>query len=187
LERGEAGNGERLYAAAIQKAESFGEPDLRLARSLTRLGLFYREVAPLLGRPLSGTEKAVPPGDPRLVPVLNGLGAVWLGQGQASAAELLIRRAMAIADKAFGPDDPSTAASMANLAAVYQGRACFAEAEPLYRNAFRIYEKDLGPPDPAVVSPLSGLGGLCREPERYREPEPIYRQALSIVAQATRP
>ena len=67
-ERGEAGNAERLYAAAIQKAESFGESDLRLARSLTALGLFYRdqgrsrEAAPLLGRALSVTEKAVPPG-----------------------------------------------------------------------------------------------------------------------------
>ena len=33
-ERGQLGTAEQLYAAAIKKAEGFGEADLRLARSL---------------------------------------------------------------------------------------------------------------------------------------------------------
>ena len=131
---GQVADAERLYAAAINKAESFGESDLRLARSLSALGVLYRELgryrdaSPLLGRALTVTENAVPPGDPRLVPALNNLGAVWLQQGQAPAAERLFRRSMALAERALGRDDPATAASMAGLAAVYQARAHYAEA-----------------------------------------------------------
>ena len=133
-EAGQVEDAERLYAAAIKKAEGFGESDLRLARSLSALGVFYREqgryrdASPLFGLALSVTEKAVPPGDPGPVPALNNLGAAWLQQGQASAAEPLFRRSMAIAEKSLGPDDPATAASMAGLAAVYQARARYAEA-----------------------------------------------------------
>jgi len=73
-EGGQVADAERLYAAAIKKAESFGESDLRLARSLSALGVFYREqgryrdASQLFGRALSATEKAVPPDDPSLVP-----------------------------------------------------------------------------------------------------------------------
>ena len=42
-EGGQITDAERLYATAIMKAESFGESDERLARSLTSLGLLYRE------------------------------------------------------------------------------------------------------------------------------------------------
>jgi tetratricopeptide (TPR) repeat protein len=96
---GQIADAERLYDAAIIKAESFGESDSRLAQSLTALGLFYCEqgcysaAAPLLGRALSVTEKAVPPGDPSLVPALINLGDAWLQQGLASAAEPVFRRA----------------------------------------------------------------------------------------------
>jgi len=153
-EGGQVEDAERLYAAAINKAECFGESDLRLARSLAALGVFYREqgryrdASPLFGRALALTEKALPPGDPGLVPALNDLGAAWLQQGLASPAEPLFRRSMAIAEQALGPDDPSTATSMAGLAAVYQAPARFAEAEQLYRGAIRIYEKTLGRADP---------------------------------------
>jgi tetratricopeptide (TPR) repeat protein len=96
---GQIADAERLYDAAIIKAESFGESDSRLAQSLTALGLFYCEqgcysaAAPLLGRALSVTEKAVPPGDPSLVPALINLVDGWLQQGLASAAEPVFRRA----------------------------------------------------------------------------------------------
>ena len=53
---GQTADAERLFAAAVTKAEGFGESDLRLAQSLTAFGLFYREqgrygmAAPLLGK-----------------------------------------------------------------------------------------------------------------------------------------
>ena len=43
-EAGQIEDAERLYSAAIKKAESFGESDVRLARSLTALGVLYREL-----------------------------------------------------------------------------------------------------------------------------------------------
>ena len=66
-DRGQVADAERLYLDAVKQAEGFGESDLRLARSLSELGLFYREqgrsreAAPILHRALSVTEKAVPP------------------------------------------------------------------------------------------------------------------------------
>src|SRR5215813_9249205 len=74
-DRGQAAEAERLYLRAVKQAESFGAADLRLARSLTALGLFYREqgrlreAAPVLHRALSVTEQSVPADDARLVKI----------------------------------------------------------------------------------------------------------------------
>jgi hypothetical protein len=98
--RGQVADAERRYLDAVKQAEVFGDSDLRFARSLSELGLFYREqgrtreAAPILHRALSVTEKAVPPDDPRLVAPLNNAGAAWLQQGLAADAEPVFRRAL---------------------------------------------------------------------------------------------
>src|SRR5215831_14925816 len=117
-DRGQVADAERLYLGAVTQAEAFSDADPRLARSLTALGLFYREqgrpreAAPILHRALSVTEKAVPPDDPRLIANLNNVGVAWLQQGLVSDAEPVFRRALAIAEKKLPPDDLATAASI---------------------------------------------------------------------------
>lgn len=194
-EGGQVEDAERLYAAAIKNAESFGESDLRLARGLTALGVFYREqgryrgASPLFGRALSVTEKAVPPGDPGLVPALNDLGAVWLQQGQAVAAEPLFRRSMAIAEKALvvleksvGPEHQRVGITLNNLAEVNRAQGRWEDAARLYPQAIAIVEKNLGPDHPTLAGLLENYAVVLRRARRDAEALEIDERARDIRA-----
>jgi hypothetical protein len=101
------------------------------------------------------TEKAVPPGDPRLVPALNNLGAVWLQQGQAPAVEPLFRRSMAIVEQALGPDHVQTVLPLGGLAVLYSAEGRYRDAEPLYHRTLAIQERATGPDHPALAGTLT--------------------------------
>src|SRR5439155_696135 len=76
-EGGRLGDAEQLYAAAIAKTQGFDEKDRRIEQSLTALGDLhgaqgrYADAARFYDRALTALEKALPAGDPGLVPGLN--------------------------------------------------------------------------------------------------------------------
>ncbi|HWN56116.1 MAG TPA: tetratricopeptide repeat protein, partial [Methylomirabilota bacterium] len=82
-EGGRLGDAEQLYAVAIAKTQGFDEKDLRIEQSLTALGELYgaqgryADAARFYDRALTALEKALPAGDPGLVPGLNRLGVMW--------------------------------------------------------------------------------------------------------------
>jgi len=124
-EGGRLGDAEQLYAAAIAKTQGFDEKDRRIEQSLTALGDLhgaqgrYADAARFYDRALTALEKALPAGDPGLVPGLNRLGTMWRLQGRAPDAEPLHRQALASAEKTIGADEPADAACMTTLETIF--------------------------------------------------------------------
>lgn len=80
------------------------------------------------------------PGD---AAVMNNLGVSLYRARDYSAAEPLLRGALAIRKEALGSEHPDVAGSLNNLAALLRAKRDYAEAEALYRRALAIREKVL--------------------------------------------
>ena len=93
---------------------------------------------------------------------LNNLGALQYAKGNATKAEQLYRRALAIKEKVLGRDHPDVAMTLNNLAVLYKSQGRFTEAEPLYRRSLSIFQKVLGPSHPKVVTCLKNYAALLR-------------------------
>jgi class 3 adenylate cyclase/tetratricopeptide (TPR) repeat protein len=111
---------------------------------------------------------------------------VWR-RGAYSAAELLLKRALAIHEKTLGPDHPDVARSINSLAGVYYVQGHYEEAERLYRRALEVREKTLGPDHPDVSESLNDLGLLYRNQGRYDEAQSLLARALAICERALGP
>src|SRR5580700_6470668 len=111
---------------------------------------------------------------------------VWR-RGAYSAAELLLKRALAIHEKTLGPDHPDVARSINSLAGVYYVQGHYEEAERLYRRALEVREKTLGPDHPDVSESLNDLGLLYRNQGRYDEAQSPLARALAICERALGP
>ena len=107
--------------------------------------------------------------------LLNRAGGYFYGQAAFTAAEPLLRRALAIRQRALGPEHPLTAASLNNLALLLRNQGDLAAARPLFERALAITEKALGPEHPHTavglhnLALLLGAQGLKLTPTRARQ------------------
>ncbi len=104
-----------------------------------------------------------------------------------SAAELFLRRALAIQEKSLGPDHPDVASSLNKLAMLLSIKSDYEGAEPLYRRALVIREKALGPDHPTVAGSLNNLANLLYRKADYEGAEPLFHRALAIQGKALGP
>ena len=115
-QQGQYARAQKQFAAALERAEKFGEQDPRLGISLLGLGNVYTEqgnysqAEPLYRRALAILEKALGPEHPNVAASLNNLAELFRDQGKYVEAEPLYRRALAIWEKALGPEHPDVAA-----------------------------------------------------------------------------
>ena len=120
---------------------------------------------------------------------LNNLASLLTAKGDYAAAELLLRRAMAIDEKAWGPDHPQLAIHLNNLASLFVAKGDYAATEPLFRRALAIDEKALGPDHRTTQQVRKNLDDLLRLPKplrRKRKTEPFRPTAADrAVAEAT--
>jgi CHAT domain-containing protein/tetratricopeptide (TPR) repeat protein len=117
---------------------------------------------------------------PPVASALNELAIFHFQQGNFTAAEPLLRRALAIREATLGGDHALTAQAAGNLAQVVQGRGMYADAEPLLERSLAIYEKARGAEHPDVARALNNLAGLYRLVGDYRRAEPLYQRALAM-------
>jgi hypothetical protein len=133
----------------VRAAEAFGLKDVRVAVTLTRVGLAYA----VLGR-FSESERAYvralsvleeSPGDRLLLAqVLEGRALVQLHSGGYARAKGLMERAVAIGSEVHGSDHPDVAGMLANLASAQMMLRKDSEAQALFERALAIVEA--GPP-----------------------------------------
>ena len=122
--------------------------------------------------------------DSRLGRVANQL-AVFLNTAACfSAAEPLMRRALAIWEQSLGEEHPNVASALNNLAGLLRATNRLAEAEPLYRRALAIDEQSYGAEHPEVATTLNNLALLLQDTNRLAEAEPLMRRALAIDEQS---
>lgn len=115
---------------------------------------------------------------PETAKALTNLARVALVQGEADAAEVLLRRALAIQEAALGPEHADTAKSVAVLGGCFVGRGELVPAEQFFRRALAIREKALGPEHPLTVDTLDHLTSVVTELGRLDEAEPLSRRVL---------
>jgi tetratricopeptide (TPR) repeat protein len=88
---------------------------------------------------------------------LNELGVFHYERAEHTAAEPLMRRALAIDEQSYGPKHPHVASDLNNLAQLLQDTNRLAEAEPLNRRALAINEQSSGAEHPDVAIELNNL------------------------------
>ena len=93
------------------------------------------------GRAVKAEETASGKDNPRVAAQLSNLALALRRQGDAKAAEPLLRRALSIQERAFGRNHYQTATTLNNLGSVLQGLRQFTEAESLEREALSIFEQ----------------------------------------------
>ncbi|MGH2668520.1 MAG: tetratricopeptide repeat protein, partial [bacterium] len=119
--------------------------------------------------------------------LLTQFGSFLHARAELSAAEPLLRRALAIDEQNYGPDDPTVAIDLNNLAQLLQDTNRLEEAEPLLRRALAIVEKTLGPEHPELAAALNNLALLLKATHRLEYAEPLLRRALEIDEQSYGP
>ena len=114
---------------------------------------------------------------------LNDLANLLLDTNRLPAAELLLRRALAIDEQAGGADDVTVAVRLTNLVAVFRDTGRFAEADSLIRRALAIDEQAYGGGHPRVAIDLNNLALLVQATNNKSVTEFLQRRALSIDEQ----
>ena len=166
---------ERLFNAAVLKAEAFQQPDTRLALSLTQLAKLYHaqgrygNAEPLYLRALGIYELTRGPEHPDVAATLNNLGVLYRMHGQFSEAKPMLERALAIKRKTMGSQHPDVALALSNLGTLYYAQGLYDDAEPLYREALAIREQALGPDHVEVAKSLKEYALLLIKTGRQRE------------------
>jgi tetratricopeptide (TPR) repeat protein len=112
--------------------------------------------------------------------LMNDVALLLKAKAQHSAAEPLVRRALAIDEASYGKEHPYVARDLNNLAGLLKATNRMAEAEPLMRRALAIGEASYGKEHPDVATHLSELASLLQDTNRMAEAEPLMRRALAI-------
>ena len=107
-----------------------------------------------------------------------GQGPAFAQRGSYLAAELFLKRAIAVDGKVRGPDHPGLAATLDKLATLYQATGRHGAAEPLLKRAVAIDEKALGPEHPDLAGRLNNLAVLYWATGRPAAAEPLFVRAL---------
>jgi tetratricopeptide (TPR) repeat protein len=150
FQTGNRGEAESLLSQAVGLAESFGERDPRLAKSLGELAELQRQggelasAEKLLIRAIEIFEKLGDHHHPDLAPNLNNLAGLYYTQGNGVRAEGLYRRALDIWKSVIPADDKRLAPIYYNLGTLRKAGGAFEDAEKFYQRALDIAEKHWG-------------------------------------------
>lgn len=188
--QGRTAEAEKLYLAAVEKAEAFGPSDSRLATSLESLGTFYfgrdrhAEAESVLQRAYQVGEKSEGLAPFLLQRIRRNLAAALQAEGKDREAEKLYLDVVEEAKKS-GKEDLRLADSLEELGRFYEGRREFDDAEPLFKKALAIKRTILLPPDDLYLSePLGRLTSLYQNAGKPSQAEPYLLQKLDIEEKA---
>lgn len=188
------GQAERLFRQALKEAESFGDHDLRLATSLTNLGVVLKAHAqevkaqPLFERAVVIQQNVLGPNSFEVISSIAKLCQFYTTRNQWDKAEPLTARVMTYAQKnvndLMAPSSDVRHQNYLELAVLLDGLAhsfgSRPQAEPMYRMALQIREKMLGNSHMAIASSAENLARLCMVQNKYAEAEQLYRRAFDI-------
>jgi tetratricopeptide (TPR) repeat protein len=177
---------EKLYVAAVNKAEAFGQSDSRLAIGLESLGMFYygqnrhAEAEAMLKRALAIGTKS---GASEIRRIRANLAGVLQAEGKDREAEKLYIDGVKEAKKS-GQETIRYADSLEYLAGFYEGRREFEQAVPLFKEALNIKKHDLSPNDLDLTEPLGQLAMLYESAGKFSQAEPYTLQKIHIEEKA---
>lgn len=112
---------------------------------------------------------------------LYSLGMIHSEQGNPSAAEAVLRRALALTESTVGPEVPQMASFLTALAKARWAQGDSNEAEKLNLRALEIAERKLGTGHLTVAAILSDRAGILGSLNRKREAGKLRARAKAIA------
>lgn len=112
---------------------------------------------------------------------LGNLGELYRQQGNYTAAEPLVTRALHLAEQVLPPDHASIATCLNNRGVLCKYLGQYEQAEPFARQALQIREQCLGHDHPEVVITLSTLAAILEGQDKLDEAEQLYLRSLRIL------
>lgn len=186
---------EELLSQAVQEAESFGEADARLSRSMTSLGKCYLDLSwwekaeSLFNRALKLREKVAGLASPEVAEVSQYLGLLKQHQKLYGVAEELFKRALGIFEKSAGASSKAVAEVLNNLGKNFYLQDDNASAEPLFKRALAIMLLDQQQtqdkgfptlPSSDVAEVETNLADAYCKSGKYEEANALFKKALAI-------
>lgn len=190
--QGRVAEAEKLYWAAIEKAETFGPTDWRVATGMEHLGMFYfvhqrhSEAETVLRRAYGLDDNLEQTAPDELRRIRSTLAAVLQAEGRDREAEKLYLDAVEKA-KGSGKEDVRLADSLEELGRFYEGHREFDDAEPLFKKVLEIKRRILPPGDENLAEPLGELTTLYRSAEKPAEAEPYMLETAEIEERVSGP
>ena len=139
MQRGHYDEAERIFAAAVTRAEEAGRKDRRVAVSLSRLAQAYSsqgkyvEAEPVYLHALEIYQAVHGEQHLDVAATLNNLGVIHRMHGQYADAERLLTRALHIKEHVLGADHLDVALGLNNLATLHVSQGNYSQAAPLFR------------------------------------------------------
>ena len=157
---GRTSDAELIWLEALNKSESVGKEDPRLAQSLFVLSNLaihqqrFEEAKSLLERWLEIHELRHEIGDETFADGVEALAGIYMVQGNFVRASELYERALEIRENDTSEDNIALAESLEELANAYEAQGRRDEATPLYERAIQIREEVLGAYDVTLADSL---------------------------------
>lgn len=134
---------------------------------------------------------------PEYASALNQLALLLIMQGDADAAEPLLRESLEVRRTTLGENHPDFATNLSSLGGVLWARGELGEAETLLRQAAEVRCATLGPGHPKSIVSINSLDQLVRAMREWKPVKPLMRapemtlapsdELPSIAAPATTP
>ncbi len=192
FEQSNWGQAERCFKAAVKEAESFGAKDVRLANSLTNLGVLYNcrgltaKAAPAFERAIAIKQAALGPENPEVVESVGRLCQFYLAHNEYGKAEPIASKLAAFAQRTVR-ERQTVSSSFGKLESFYQVHKEFKEAEALLKRAKEETQKTGSNQDLEFAVLLDGLGDSFKSSNKLALSEQLFASALSIREEALLP
>ncbi len=186
------GAAERSFKLALKEADGFGDKDLRLAASLTNLGVLYNyrgqssKAEPLFERAIAIKQKALGADNPEVVATVGKMCHFYIKSGNFGKADPISNKILAYSDKIL-KDRNQVSSSFSKLSTYYQSHKELESAEILVKQAQELTEKRGTEGDLDLAVLLDGLGGSYTASGKLAMGEQFYKRSLQIREQILAP
>jgi tetratricopeptide (TPR) repeat protein len=186
--KGEVEKAIECYEAVIRKPGNPGKPDDGHATDLYALGSLSVELGRLedarnyYERSLVVFQRAGDKFDEG--ETYQAIGGLLLLQGQLPAAEIDLRKGLAILSQRTGPDDLRMARAWSRLGWYLTTVGRYDEATQAIRKARAIAERALPPNSPHLIHFLDSQATLLSKTGRFAEAQRLWNQAVNIAERA---
>jgi tetratricopeptide (TPR) repeat protein len=186
LRRGEHDKALPVLSEALAAGRDIGRPDLRLAQTLSDLGILRRErgdysgAVSLFEEALAMRRRLLGNESNEVAISLVELGRVESSLDRLDLAERRFREALAIRRKMLG-DHRETATSLGDLAVLLWQKGDLAAAEALFEESIALHRQTVGPDHPNVGQSLDNLAILKIDQGDLAAAEVLCHDALVIA------
>jgi tetratricopeptide (TPR) repeat protein len=187
LRRGEHDKALPTLTEALAASRAIGKPDVRLAQTLSHLGVLRTEsgdpagAVPLLTEALQLRRQLLGNDHNDVAISLVELGRAYSSLERLDRAEPLFREALATRRKVLGEEHREVAVSLGDLAVLLWHKGDFAAAEPFFQQSLAMHRKTVGPEHPNVGQAMANLAQLKLDQQEFATAETLLRDALGII------